>query len=388
MMRAAGLIVASAVCAALVACARAPDAGGGATDDGSAAGRGAPGVRFLGAAAATGFARATVPRPFAFPADHGSHDEFRSEWWYFTGNLDDEAGSHYGFELTFFRIALQPDAVPRDSAWGTNQVWMAHFALTDVARGRFTSAERFARGGSLGLAGASADPSRIWVKDWSAAGSADATSADLALSAGDGQNSLSLRLTAVKPPVAQGDRGLDAKGPEPGNASYYYSFPRLTVTGTLEAGGDSVAVRGSAWMDREWGTSALSAGVVGWDWFALQLSDGRDLMFYRLRDATGNATPFSGGSIVDASGVATRLTRDDARLTVVGEWRSDRTGVTYPVAWRLELPAENLSLEIVPFLENQEVDLSVRYWEGAVRARGSAAGTPVTAQGYLELAGY
>jgi predicted secreted hydrolase len=265
---------------------------------------------------------------------------------------------------------------------------MAHFALTDVARGRFIAAERFARGGALGLAGARAAPLRIWVKDWSVAGSADAASADVTLSANDGQNSLSLRLNTVKPPIAQGDRGLDAKGPEPGNASYYYSLPRLAATGVLTLGGEAAAVSGTAWVDREWGTSALSPGVVGWDWFALQLSDGRELMYYRLREASGDATAFSGGSIVDTGGVAARLSADDVRLTVVDEWRSERTGVTYPVAWRMELPDQKLFLEIEPYLENQEIDLSVRYWEGAVRVRGTSAGARIEGHGYLELAGY
>jgi predicted secreted hydrolase len=387
MMRAALPIIVWAAGIALGACARDPAVSNDASE-GSAAGLGAAGVRFLGDAAADGFARALAPRPFTFPADHASHDEFRSEWWYFTGNLDDGGGAHYGFELTFFRIALEPDAARRESAWGTNQVWMAHFALTDVTRGRFAAAERFARGGALGLAGATAEPLRVWTKNWSVAGSANAATADLTLSASDAENALSLRLNAVKPLVTQGDGGLDAKGPEPGNASYYYSFPRLTATGVLTLAGEEVAVSGSAWFDREWGTSALSAGVVGWDWFALQLSDGRDLMYYRLRAASGGATPFSGGSLVDADGVAVRLSADDVRLTVVDEWRSERTGVTYPVAWRMELPAENLSLVIEPYLEDQEIDLSVRYWEGAVRARGTAAGTRIDGQGYLELAGY
>jgi predicted secreted hydrolase len=372
----------------LAACSRAPanrGAESGAADTG--ANLGATGIRFLGEGAATGFARATVPRDLSFPTDHGSHDAFRTEWWYFVGNVDGGDGSHFGFELTFFRIALSPAARSRSSAWGADQVWMAHFAVTDVARGRFATAERFARG-ALGLAGAEADPFRVWVNDWSVDGSMGARAADLRVTARDEEMSLALRLTSSKPPVAQGDRGLDAKGPEPGNASYYYSFPRLAASGSIEVDGVTTEVTGSAWIDREWGTSALSSGVVGWDWFALQLSDGSDLMYYRLRDASGAASPFSGGSIVNADGESRRLAAGDVRLTPVDYWSSERTGVRYPVAWRLEIPQEQATLEIAPYLEGQEVDLSVRYWEGAVRVVGSKGTSRLTGQGYLELAGY
>jgi predicted secreted hydrolase len=325
MMRGACLV---GLLVALAACGRdAPTSGGPAGSDpaASAANLGATGIRFLGEGDSAGFARATVPRDLSFPADHGSHPDFRTEWWYFTGNLDSAAGAHFGFELTFFRIALSPEARTRDSAWGANQVWMAHFAVTDVAQGRFSTAERLARG-SLGLAGAEPSPFHVWVKDWAVEGSADANSADLDLTAHDGEMALALHLTSLKPPVAQGNRGLDAKGAEPGNASYYYSFTRLAAAGTISLGGVATEVSGNAWIDREWGTSALSSGVIGWDWFALQLSNGSELMYYRLRQANGDASPFSGGSIVAADGVSRRLGADDVRLTSTGRWHSKRTG--------------------------------------------------------------
>jgi predicted secreted hydrolase len=265
---------------------------------------------------------------------------------------------------------------------------MAHFALTDVTGRRFEAAERFARGGALGLAGASAEPFRVWVEDWSVAGDAGATGIDLELAAANGASSLRLRLASAKPAIAQGNRGLDAKGPEPGNASYYYSFTRVEAAGELVLDGKTAAVNGSAWIDREWGTSALSAGVVGWDWFALQLADGRDLMYYRLRDATGRATEFSGGVLVDAVGEASRLEQADVRLTATDSWQSARTGVTYPIAWRMEVPGENLVLEVEPYLDDQEIDLAVRYWEGAMRVRGTSGAAAISGHGYLELAGY
>jgi predicted secreted hydrolase len=344
-------------------------------------------IRFLAAGDAQGFTRAIEPRELVFPRDHGSHPEYRTEWWYFTGNLFDANQRHYGFELTFFRIALSPDAVARDSQWATNQVWMAHFAVTDTASGRFVAAERFARG-ALGLAGASAAPLRVWTEDWSASGSAGGDDAAIRLAARHDGVAIDLRLVAQKGPVAHGDRGLDRKGPEPGNASYYYSLSRLTASGTITTPSGDSAVAGFAWMDREWGTSALSPGVAGWDWFALHLSDGRDLMFYRLRESDGSASPFSGGSLIDAQGSRRALAAQDVDLRVLDLWRSPKSGARYPVRWRLSVPSAQIELEIEPYLHDQEVDLSVRYWEGAVRAIGTAEDEPLSANGYLELAGY
>jgi predicted secreted hydrolase len=209
------------------------------------------GLRFLGGRVEDGFARAMEPRDLVFPADHGSHDEFRNEWWYFTGNLATSSGREFGFELTFFRIGLSPRGAEesRASAWKANQVWMAHFAITDVQNGRLVVAERLARG-ALGLAGATATPFRVWVEDWSVSGNADAQSAALTLQAQDGQASASLELEALKPVAIHGNRGLDSKGPEPGNASYYYSFPRLAVRGWVAVDGARSDVTGSAWMER------------------------------------------------------------------------------------------------------------------------------------------
>jgi predicted secreted hydrolase len=190
------------------------------------------------------------------------------------------------------------------------------------------------------------------------------------------------------PHVAQGDRGLDTKGAGPGNASYYYSVPRLAAGGRLTVDGQGFDVSGLAWLDREWSTSSLDPGTEGWDWFALHVSDGSSLMFYRLRTIDGGTSPYSGGMFVSSAGVRTRLAAGDVTLTPIEEWTSDRTGVRYPVAWRLAIPQSGISLEIRPYLEAQELDLSVRYWEGAVRAEGRGSAGPLSAQGYLELAGY
>jgi predicted secreted hydrolase len=376
------IILATVAFAALAAC-------GDAVSPQRYAPQQSTGLRLLGTEAEDGFARATEPREFVFPADHGSHAEFRTEWWYFTGNLATAQGRHFGFELTFFRYAIAP-VKPRSegvSAWRADQVWMAHFAITDTQGKRFIARERLTRE-ALGLAGAAAEPLHVWVEDWSVTGEGrdDALRVDLA--ARDDMSALSLRLISTVPHVAQGERGLDAKGAGSGNASLYYSVPRLAAEGQISVAGETFDVTGVAWLDREWSTSALEPGTVGWDWFALQLSDGSNLMFYRLRTETGGATPYSGGTLVSADGRRTRLAAQDVLLTPLAEWRSPATGVHYPVAWRLEVPSSGIELEIRPYLDDQELALSVRYWEGAVHAEGRGPLGPLMAEGYLELAGY
>lgn len=349
-----------------------------------------------------GFARAVAPRPFDFPTDHGPHRAFRSEWWYFTGNLTGADGAPFGFQLTFFRHALSPppadgldgpngharDEVDR-SRWRAQELYMAHLAIGDARGGRFRHAERFARG-ALGLAGAAAEPFRVWLEGWSAETvGADFLPLRLRAAAGEGAErlALDLHLGPGKPPVAQGDRGLSRKGPEPGNASHYYSFTRLPATGRLTLGEREVAVQGLAWMDREWSTSALGPGLVGWDWFALQLDDGRDLMLYRLRRADGGSDPWSAGTRVDARGEVRPLAADAVRLTPLASWRSPRGG-TYPVRWRIEIPAEGLDLAVTARLDDQEIAGVVRYWEGAVTVAGHDAAGAVAGSGFLEMTGY
>jgi predicted secreted hydrolase len=332
-----------------------------------------------------GFARALRPRGLAFPADHGPHPTFRTEWWYYTGHLTASSGRHFGFQLTFFRKALTATPVARGSAWRTNQVYMAHFTLTDVGARRFQAFERLDRG-AVGLAGATAEPFRVWVDDWSAA--APPAALPMRLRAADGGVAVDLLLRRDKDVVLQGEHGLSRKGPGPGNASYYYSLTRLAARGVVALGAAVYQVSGSSWMDHEWGTSALGPDEVGWDWFGLQLADGRDLMFYRLRRRDGTAAAVSGGTLVGADGSTGRLARDDVAITALGTWRSPRTGAVYPSGWRLRVPRADLDLELRPSLPDQEVDLSVRYWEGAVQVFGRGAGRPLTGEGYVELTGY
>ena len=338
-----------------------------------------------------GFARALAPRALSFPADHGPHPEFRTEWWYYTGNLETDGGRHFGFQLTFFRTALAPPAAEgggdrRDSAWATRQLFLAHFALTDTAGGRFHAASRLARQ-ALGLAGAHTRPFRVWVEDWSAQGEGP-NGLPMRLRAAEGDIAIDLRVSADKPPVRQGDRGLSRKGPEPGNASFYYSFTRMAARGTVRLHGEAFPVAGRAWMDREWSTSALGPDLAGWDWFALQLDDARELMFYVLRRRDGTADALSAGILVGADGGTRSLGVTDVAVETLQHWTSPRSGVRYPARWQLSVPSADLRLELTPRLPDQELIVGTRYWEGAVAVRGSVAGRPVTGQGYVELVGY
>jgi predicted secreted hydrolase len=335
---------------------------------------------------AEGYAHAVEPRVFAFPEDHGPHPEYRTEWWYYTGNVTTADGRPFGFQLTFFRIAQAPPGEPRPSAWAASQVYMAHFAVTDVAAGRFHPVTRLVRG-ALGLAGADARPFRVWAEDWSVEGEGE-QALPMRLRAAEGDLAIDLVLEGGKPPVLQGERGLSRKGPDEGMASYYYSFTRMPARGTIRVGAERLAVRGHAWMDREWSTSALGPDQVGWDWFALQLSDGRDLMVYRLRRRDGSIDPFSAGTIVAADGPARALYAAEVIVQPLAWWTSPRGGTRYPARWRLTVPREGLVLEIAPLVADQEFAEPVRYWEGAVRVHGHAGGRHVEGRGYVELVGY
>jgi predicted secreted hydrolase len=333
------------------------------------------------------FAQALAPQPLEFPRDQGPHPDYRQEWWYVTGNLDSADGERFGFELTIFRFALAPDlpqATVRSppgagsSPWRTRQIYLGHFAVTDVTRHRFRFATKLARG-ALGLAGARADPLRVWVGNWR-------IGADGVQAAEPGYV-LSLAARPLLPPVLNGDRGLSRKSVEPGNATYYYSIPRVSVRGAIVRDGRRLQVHGLAWLDREWGSGSLGPQETGWDWFGLQLGDGSCLMFYSLRDRDGAEDPYSAGTWIDAAGRARPLSRDDVRIQVMAHW-TDADGIRYPSRWRLIIPALGLDVTVQPILADQELVTSPRYWEGAVDVSGTRSGRRVTGRGYVELAGY
>ncbi len=343
-------------------------------------------ANLLGTGDDQGFARAVQPRPFNFPADHGPHSDFRNEWWYFTGNLQASDGRHFGYQFTIFRSALSPKASIRESAWGTHQMYMGHFAVTDVEQRAFHHAERFSRA-ALGLAGATAFPFRVWLEDWEVSGLGE-NGLPMKIDVQANKFAVELNLTSNKPLILQGDNGLSQKGSQLGNASYYYSFTRLQTQGSVTIDNQEYAVTGWSWMDREWSTSVLEDNQVGWDWFALQLSNDWELMFYQLRLKDGSAADTSSGVLVSPQGVAYKISYEQVQLTSLKTWRSPKSQVEYPAEWELKVPSHKLSLMIEPHLADQEMNVSVRYWEGAVSVKGQMGNQSLFGNGYVELTGY
>jgi predicted secreted hydrolase len=335
---------------------------------------------------AQGYTQALTPRAFEFPRDHGPHPDFRHEWWYVTGNLDGPHGERFGFELTFFRVALAPptaQSVPATASnWRARQIYMAHFAITDVARKRFWATERYARD-ALNLAGAQPAPFRVWLDDWQI----EEQGKGWRLHAAEGNNALTLDLQSQTPPIPNGDHGLSRKASTLGAASYYYSIPRMSAQGSLKSNGQELKVSGLAWLDREWGSGALGVDAQGWDWFALQLNDGSTLMFYQLRNRDGSRDRNSAGTWLETNGVARPLLNDDVSIEPQSHWTSPRGG-HYPASWKLTVRSLNLSLDIHPVLANQELPTNPRYWEGAVDVNGTRNNNVTSGRGYVELVGY
>ena len=346
-------------------------------------------VASLSGQADAAFARAYEPRPFTFPLDQGPHPEYKTEWWYYTGNLADAQGNQYGYQLTFFRSALTPDAPARSSGLAANQIYMAHFAVTDVAAADHQSFERFSRGAG-GLAGATGDPTYgVWLEDWSVRQTAAGVSQLRAsVETKNGVVALDLTLRETRPALLHGNQGLSQKGPEAGNASHYYSLVQVESTGTITTNGQPAAVTGVSWMDHEFGTSALSANAVGWDWFSVQLANGAALMFAQVRTTSGGVVPDFTGTYLAADGTAQTIAAEDFAVTVLAEWTSPRTDITYPAGWQVELPRFDLSLTVKPLVADQEMEVSFVYWEGAVAIDGTLANAPITGVGYVELTGY
>lgn len=348
------------------------------------------GIVFLAAATPLAEWRRIEPGlSIELPKDHGSHPGFRTEWWYVTGHLADEAGREFGFQFTIFRNGLDPEpAAPGASPLRARQVFAGHLAVTDVASGRTLFAERLRRA-AAGLAGADEDRLSAFVENWSIEGTSDERQAFRVVAADPAAGiSLALALEPRKEAVLHGDGGYSRKGDEDGNASAYVSFTRLEATGTLSVPGSAPrAVRGEAWFDHEWGTTQLGAGIVGWDWFSLQLGDGRELMLYVLRREDGSPAAVSAGTLVRADGSTRRLAREDFAIERTAEWTSPRSRASYPAGWRVRVPSESLEFDVAPAVPDCEIDskgsTGVVYWEGPVRVTGGAGG-----RGYAELTGY
>lgn len=324
--------------------------------------------------AAAPFLKALPGWKYEFPRDHFNHPNFRTEWWYYTGNLQSQ-GRPFGFELTFFRQAIQEEAAS-NSLWSPRDIWMAHLALTDIEAKQFLHAERLNRSGP-GLAGVDQSRQRIWNGNWSC----QLTAENHRLQAIDPRFSFTLNLKPAKAPVTHGTNGVSQKGPQPGQASHYISFTRLLASGTLNVGQRQFAVQGSAWMDHEIFSSELDPNLAGWDWFSIQFNNNTELMLYRLRLKDGRSSEFSAGTFVDANGRAVHLKHDAFRLSPGRKWKD------YPVEWRLEVPSLKIDIAATPRLDNQELlspsRLTPSYWEGAMQFQGTHS-----AVGYLEMTGY
>ena len=337
------------------------------------------------------FRPATAGYLYEFPKDHGSHPAYRTEWWYYTGHLQAKNGRPFGFELTFFRRAIPPDEVKtQPSQWSVSHLYLAHFAVTDIAGQRFHFSEKLSRAG-LGKAGADESRLRVWIDDWRAEAPADPTGSHT-LFARDGALALALTLQPTKPMVIHGPDGISRKGAGTGQASHYYSFTRLATTGSLSIDGERFDVTGTSWMDHEFGSADLDKDLVGWDWFSIQLTDNSELMLYRLRRSDGSSDPASSGTVVSSDGQTRHLSVADIRIEATGTWTSPESRAVYPNKWRLAIPSLDLALDLVPLLEQQELRTSrsaqVTYWEGAVAVAGTKQGQPVEGQGYVELTGY
>jgi predicted secreted hydrolase len=325
---------------------------------------------------------------FSFPRDHAAHPEFRIEWWYYTGNLDAADGRRFGYQVTFFRVGVDP-APANPSLWAVRDIYMTHVAVSDPDGRRYRFAERLNRAGP-GIAGAATDRYHVWNDDWTA--SLDAGGRHVIHVIEDGLG-VDLVLDEGRPPTINGRQGVSQKGVEAGNASHYYSLTRMPTRGAIVIDGERIAVTGLSWMDREFGTTVLESDQQGWDWFALQLSDGSDLMIYQLRRLDGTRDPHSSGTLTRADGRVVPLTSRDFTLAPDGPvFRSPGSGAAYPVGWRIEIPGEALALEASTPLPGQELDATastgVAYWEGLVNVEGTQRGRPVTGRGYLEMTGY
>jgi predicted secreted hydrolase len=343
-----------------------------------------------GAAAAAGpttWKRAVPGRAIVLPADHRSHPEYRLEWWYYTGNVTAAHNRRFGYQLTFFRIGVN-QSPPVPSRLAVRDIHMAHLALTDVRQGRHVAFEHLNRTG-MDWAGASDKSYRVWNENWRA--TLEDARHRLIAASNTGRFSVDLTLEEARPPALNGVAGFSQKGSSAGNASYYYSLTRMPTTGSLTFDGERVDVKGLSWMDHEFGTTFLERTQAGWDWFSLQLDDGRDLMVFRLRSTDGTVDPQSSGTLVETDGRARRLDAADFSLEPGRAWRSPVSGGSYPVEWRVAVPGERLDLAVRAAVDAQELHglkSGFVYWEGTIDVKGSAGERAVSGTGYLEMTGY
>jgi predicted secreted hydrolase len=336
----------------------------------------------------------TGPCNLEFPKDHGAHPGYRTEWWYYTGNLHSESGDLYGFQLTFFRSQISPPGAEKawpnpPSAWRTQQIYLAHAAVSDVSGKRYFKAESVSRE-ALTMAGVLLRPPEtvVYLKNWSARIGPEAQ----VLNVDTDEFSYKLTLKPVKPPVLHGQAGYSLKGSSPERASCYYSFTRQEVDGQFTIAGKTFAVSGQGWMDHEFSTALLEPGIKGWDWFSVQLSDRTEIMLFLLRADDGGISSVSSGTFVDPEGKTRTIGKDEFAVTILDTWKSPHSKAVYPSRWRLRVFPYFLDLTIFPNLADQEMQTSestgVTYWEGSVSIKGTKDANPIKGHGYVELTGY
>ncbi len=338
------------------------------------------------------FEPVTPDYQYSLPRDHFAHPEFRTEWWYYTGNVASPEGRRFGFELTFFRMAVEEEAAADGGSWAIRDLYLAHLALSDIDGRRFYRTERLNRSGP-GLAGADFGRGRIWNGNWQVLWAApEDPLGRLQLQAASDEFSLDLELKPRKPAVIHGPDGVSRKSAKPGHASHYISFTRLAVSGKVRVGEETHSVSGSAWMDHEFFSAGLAGDQVGWDWMSIQLENNTELMLYRLRRRDGTADPFSSGTYVDAEGRAQHLDAEDFVMEPGGVWRSPETAGRYPLRWKVSVPRLRIVLECRTDLNPQEIvsrrQVGPNYWEGAVTFNGLVGDERIRGVGYLEMTGY
>lgn len=324
-----------------------------------------------------------------FPRDHGSHPEYPTEWWYFTGHLEDAGGAAFGFELTFFRVGINPPEVQKKTSWHTPSLYIAHAAVTDDSGKRFFFDEKTSRP-ALGRAGAEEGRLSVWLHDWRAEMKGEEIQLSFAAEDRDGKGpfSLSLVVAPQKKVVLHGENGFSRKGAKRGEASYYSSFTRLQGSGVLTLDGSEQRVSAEAWMDHEFMSYAVDDTEIGWDWFAIQLDDGSEVMVYHLRRDGEVSEEFSKGTFIASDGSSHLLRKKEYTIDALGSWKSPHTGIEYPAGWRIRIPSRNLDLEITPTVKDQELRVEgstgASYWEG----RCTVSGESVSGNAYVELVGY
>ena len=323
---------------------------------------------------------------YHFPADHGNHPDFKTEWWYFTGNLRSEGGDEFGYQLTFFRQGVrEPGSASVSSRFVVNDVKFAHFAVTEISRGHFHHFQRLSRG-AFGEAGFDQSDRVVWLRDWSCTRTGENS---FRLEAKEAEISLELDLSPLKQPVVHGRGGVSQKSEGEGSASHYYSLPRMETKGRLIVAGKVSEVGGTSWFDHEWATNQLSANQKGWDWFSLQFLDGTELMLFQIRTKDDKLDPHSSGTFIFEDGSCRKIEQAGFFLEPTSWWRSEKTGANYPVEWRLVVQALDMELTIKPRFHGQELATEpFAYWEGAIKATGTRGNSPVKAVGYLEMTGY